>query len=175
MKEIFQAYATYNARTNDIILGLMGGMGQEALCHDYGAYFHSLTEVMLHTMASDAKWLGRMAAFRETPGQAALASEAESFKQALKADPAFAFIERERIADLRRRLDAEIKSTIEAIDEEALAGDFEIAFGPGRLRLPLWKLLLQWFNHHTHHRGQVSAMLDMAGVEHDFSLIIDKC
>jgi uncharacterized damage-inducible protein DinB len=39
---------------------------------------------------------------------------------------------------------------------------------------PLWQLLMQWFNHHTHHRGQVSVQLDALGIENDYSGLLDK-
>jgi uncharacterized damage-inducible protein DinB len=50
----------------------------------------------------------------------------------------------------------------------------QIAFGSQNIELELWKLLLQWLNHQTHHRGQLSIQLEIIGIENDFSKIIDK-
>jgi len=35
-----------------------------------------------------------------------------------------------------------------------------------------WKALMHMFNHQTHHRGQVSQILDQLKLENDFSNII---
>jgi uncharacterized damage-inducible protein DinB len=39
---------------------------------------------------------------------------------------------------------------------------------------PLWVVLRRLFNHQIHHRGQVAALLDQAGVENDYSGIVNK-
>jgi len=38
----------------------------------------------------------------------------------------------------------------------------------------LWKTLLHWFNHQTHHRGQVSVLLDLLGIDHDYSGLVSR-
>jgi uncharacterized damage-inducible protein DinB len=77
-------------------------------------------------------------------------------------------------ADLRERIDAEMVETVAAVPPEAFPQNFEIEFGPKRIERPLWQLLMQWFNHHTHHRGQVSVQLDAVGVDNDYSGVLDK-
>ena len=37
-----------------------------------------------------------------------------------------------------------------------------------------WKTFLHWFNHQTHHRGQVSVLLDLLGIDHDFSGLVSR-
>jgi len=37
-----------------------------------------------------------------------------------------------------------------------------------------WKTLLHWFNHQTHHRGQVSVLLDLLGIDHDYSGLVSR-
>ena len=38
----------------------------------------------------------------------------------------------------------------------------------------LWKPLLHWFNHQTHHRGQISVLLDLVGVNNDYSSLLPR-
>jgi uncharacterized damage-inducible protein DinB len=38
----------------------------------------------------------------------------------------------------------------------------------------LWKVLMQMFNHGTHHRGQISGLLDMLGIDNDFSTLFPR-
>jgi uncharacterized damage-inducible protein DinB len=146
-------------------------MSRDAVCRDYGTFYPTIADCLLHVMGSDAKWLGRFAAFRDS---LSFTERVEALKADLKADAGFAFADKANIAALRTELDAEIIALITAIPEAALSEEFEIPFGQGKMKRPLWQLLLQWFNHHTHHRGHVSAMMDIAGEKHDFSLMLDK-
>lgn len=171
MLEVFKAFARYNAKANGIVMGHLKALDEGGLCRDYGTFYPTLTDTVLHVMGSDARWLGRLAAFRDAGFDV---SRIESIKADCKADPVNAYRERARIAGLRSELDADIIKTADAIPEAALALPFEIQFGDRKISPPLWQLLLQWFNHQTHHRGAVSAMLDMAGAENDFSLVLDK-
>ena len=171
MLEVFTALARYNAKANGIVLGHMKALDEESLCRNYGTFYPTLTDTVLHVMLSDARWLGRLAAFRDAGFDIA---RIESIKADCAADRLNAYRERSRIAGLRSELDADIIKTVDSIPEAAIALPFEIQFGDRRISPPLWQLLLQWFNHQSHHRGAVSAMLDMAGVENDFSLVLDK-
>jgi uncharacterized damage-inducible protein DinB len=38
----------------------------------------------------------------------------------------------------------------------------------------MWKVLMQMFNHATHHRGQISGLLDMLGIDNDYSAIFPR-
>ncbi len=171
MKEIFTAFASYNEKANAAVAALLGGMKSEPFCRDYGVYYRTIPATIVHVMESDAKWLARLKAFRASDDYAPLIAR---LKEGISADPGSAFAERAAILELRARMDRDIVALIEAIPSSAVPVEYEIPFGGGIMKRPLWQLLLQWFNHHTHHRGQVSAMLDIAGIEHDFSLLLDK-
>ena len=75
---------------------------------------------------------------------------------------------------IRLDMDQAIIAAIQSIPEEAFLKKFEIEFGAKKLDLELWKLLFQWFNHQTHHRGQISVQLDLLGIDNDYSLVLDK-
>ncbi len=61
----------------------------------------------------------------------------------------------------RERTDAEIGAWVGTLDEAALASPFN-----DRLTFPLWLAVTHFFNHQTHHRGQVSALLSQCGVDY---------
>ena len=42
------------------------------------------------------------------------------------------------------------------------------------LEKEFWKTLLHWFNHQTHHRGQISVLLDLVGVDHDYLSLVTR-
>jgi uncharacterized damage-inducible protein DinB len=171
VKELFVAFGRYNRKANSIIYSSLEGMSVEQLGHPIKAFYPTIVDTAFHVVRSDLKWLSRLSSFRESaiPKEAAAAyMRGGELEAGLVIGSLGAF------AELRRRIDAEIIELIAAIPQEAFAREFEIEFGPGRIRRPLWELLSQWFNHQTHHRGQVSIQLDELGIENDFSGLLDK-
>jgi uncharacterized damage-inducible protein DinB len=61
----------------------------------------------------------------------------------------------------RERTDAEIEAWVETLTTEALQEPFNES-----LRYPLWLTVTHFFNHQTHHRGQLSALLSQCGVDY---------
>jgi uncharacterized damage-inducible protein DinB len=171
MKEIFVALSRYNRKANEIVYSYIDKMTKEQLCSSIKAYYGSIVVNTFHILSSDTKWLSRLSRFREP---AVKKASLDAFMKDGKAEGDVVFSKIGEYSGLRSRIDLEIIDLIKAISEEELAKEIEIPFGQGTVRLVLWKLLLQWFNHHTHHRGQVSIQLDLLGIEHDFSSILDK-
>jgi uncharacterized damage-inducible protein DinB len=171
VKELFVAYARYNRKANEAVYSLMAKMGSEALRAPAKAYYTTILDTVFHVLKSDLKWLGRLSSFRAS---AIGAGAAAAYMSGDSADPARIAEGLAGFTDLRSRVDAEIIALIMAIPAEAFSRDFEIPFGDKRITCPLWQLLMQWFNHHTHHRGQASLFLDAAGVENDYSGVLDK-
>lgn len=54
-----------------------------------------------------------------------------------------------------------------AQSEQALAGElsYTSVVDPQARRCPLWLALVHFFNHQTHHRGQVTTLLTQRGVD----------
>ena len=67
------------------------------------------------------------------------------------------------LAELRRvreMEDARIIAQVDAINEAALAADCTFRDSKGKpWTMPVWQILTTVFNHQTHHRGQVHALL----------------
>jgi uncharacterized damage-inducible protein DinB len=171
MKELFVAYSRYNQRANAIVFSCIDGMSAEQLGFRIKAFYPTVVDTVFHVMKSDLKWLHRLSSFGESPfPKDILASymRGESVDQGLVAQNLHGFVA------LRFRIDAAIVALVAAIPEEAFDRDLEIEFGPKKIKRPLWQLLMQWFNHHTHHRGQVSIQLDALGIDNDFSGVLDK-
>ena len=171
MKEIFVAYSRYNRKANAAVFGAVSKMGADQLSHPIKAYYPTIVHTLGHTLRSDIKWLSRLSPFRPSPvpRDAAL-----PFSTGEAIDPAKVAADLPGFLDLRARVDDAIAAAVEAIPEEAFARDFEIEWGSGRIGRVLWQLLMQWFNHQTHHRGQASIQLDELGIENDFSGLLDK-
>jgi uncharacterized damage-inducible protein DinB len=74
-----------------------------------------------------------------------------------------------------KELDTTVRAFVAELDESALAKSVAYKNYKGQSEAhPLWHILLQWFNHGTHHRGTISGQLDILGVENDYSSLIPK-
>jgi uncharacterized damage-inducible protein DinB len=171
MKEVFIAYSRYNRKANAAIFDAVAKMGAAQLGHPIKAYYPTIVHTLGHTLRSDIKWLSRLSPFRPSPvpKDAAL-----PFSTGEAIDLGKVTADLAGFVDLRYRVDEAIVAVVEAIPEEAFAKDLDIEWGSGRTARVLWQLLIQWFNHQTHHRGQASIQLDELGIENDFSGMLDK-
>jgi uncharacterized damage-inducible protein DinB len=171
MKELFVAFGRYNKKANASIFEAIAVMSADQLRHSIKAYYPTIVDTLFHTLKSDVKWLQRLSSFHES---GITKDAAARFMNGEVVDLNRIIEDLRGFAELRTRVDAAMIATIDAIPEGALARDFEIELGPKRITRPLWQLLMQWFNHHTHHRGQASIQLDALGVDNDFSGVLDK-
>lgn len=114
------------------------------------SFFGSLHNTLNHILVGDSIWLGRFIG-RPTPQITAL-------DQVLHAD--FASLRAAREAK-----DAEIIAFCDGLDDAALDGSFSYTNTRGQsFTDPLFPPLTHFFNHQTHHRGQVHGLLSHAGV-----------
>jgi len=118
---------------------------------DRGAFFKSIHGTLNHLLLGDRLWLGR---FVDRPFQV------DSLDQELYADF-------DELREQRERTDREILDFSATLDEEALARDFcfTTIVNPGEHVFPFRHVLLHFFNHQTHHRGQVTTLIKQAGHE----------
>ncbi len=167
MKQLFEAFTGYNKNTNRIIGDYIINMSREQFENETITYFPTIILNILHVMESDLKWLFRLKEFYNPEVMQTEISELIGDK-----DPEILFQNRHKIVELRGRLDRDIISLISSIDD--FASEIEMDFGGNKITQLSWKLILQWFNHQTHHRGQISVLLDIQGIDNDFSMMLDK-
>lgn len=154
--------ARYNAGMNRQLYDAAAQLAPQALHADRQAFFGSLFATMNHLLAGDTIWLTRFAA--HPAGLRALDS--------LRGAPLPSSLRQsfgETLEDWRAnrlRLDA----IIDAMAAELRPADLEqvLVYRNTRgqaFRKPFGSLLLHFFNHQTHHRGQASTLLTQAGVD----------
>lgn len=152
----------YSRWMNQRIFEAAAKLDAAELLADKGAFFGSILGTLNHLAVGDTVWLHRFAQHPHRFETLAGLSEFErptSLRQTIASDLA-------SLADYRRRLDeliarwvAEIRPEHlgEAVPYSSMAGQpFCKAFGP---------LLQHFFNHQTHHRGQVTTLLYQSGVD----------
>jgi len=143
--------ARYNRWQNAQVLAACDTLGPEALCADRGAFFGSILGTLSHLIWADTIWMSRFDDWD---------------KPHVGLDESASFIpDWEALRSLRPGEDDRIVAWADALPEDGLAGDLTWYSGAaGReVSKPLALCVAHFFNHQTHHRGQVHAMLTAAG------------
>ena len=147
----FRAMARYNRWMNERIYKLCEKLPDAERRADRGAFFRSIHGTLNHLLLGDRLWLGRFLA--------------REFRVGTLADELY-----EDFSELRReraKTDAEILEWVESLDEKRLAAPlkFRSIVGNRDRSFPLWFAVQHFFNHQTHHRGQVTTPLMQSGVD----------
>lgn len=129
---------------------------------DRGAFFGSILGTLNHLAVADTVWLKRFAAH---PACSAVLENLSAAPKPTRLDEIL-FSDLAGLRGYRQRLDALICRFVDEVPQEA----FEQTFSYSNMKgVPstreLFAVLLHFFNHQTHHRGQVTALLFQAGVD----------
>jgi uncharacterized damage-inducible protein DinB len=143
--------AEYNVWMNDKIYAACAGLSAEELKRDRGAFFRSIHATLNHVLWGDRVWLGRFNGKTYPVG-------------AIGVDLYDQFAE---LRAARHEMDQELlgwaRSVTRAWLDEPMTWQSRVyAFSQTQ---PRWVLVVQMFNHQTHHRGQVHAMLTPLGID----------
>ena len=157
--------AHYNAWQNDSLYAAAASLSDEARRLERGAFFGSIHGTFCHLLWGDRMWLSR---FSGTPKPSVPGSESARMIEAWS----------ELLAE-RRVTDALIGEWAATLSPDWLAGDLTWVSGISRRELtkPRALLVAHMFNHQTHHRGQVHAMLTAAGAKPDDTdlMLVEPC
>ena len=149
-----QMMARYNAWQNQSLYTAANGLTEADRELDRGAFWGSITGTLSHLMWGDLVWISRFdgGAGVNTGGR----------------DSATAYAWDDLLAQ-RPALDARIAAWAWGLVPGDLDGDLSWYSGLYKREMSKPKALcvMQLFNHQTHHRGQVHAMLTAAGASPD--------
>ena len=158
--EYVSMMASYNQWMNAKLYAAASGLSADALSADRGAFFGSIIGTLNHIVVADTIWLQRFtahpSAFESLDAIRALDSPG-ALDQIL-------FTDIEPLSAHRTIIDAAILDWAHELSES----DLETAIAYRNMtgvakRKPLAALLVHFFNHQTHHRGQVTTLLTQAG------------
>jgi uncharacterized damage-inducible protein DinB len=145
--------AEYNAEMNRRLYGATARLTDAERREPHGAFWGSIHGTLTHILWGDRQWMSRFDRCERptTP-----------IKQSAQMIEDFAVLGAER-----EKADAAISRWAAKADEAWLAEDLTWFSGAAyrEVRAPLRLLVTHFFNHQTHHRGQVHAMLTAAGQE----------
>ncbi len=171
MKETFLLLADYNAKTNREMLEVLDKVPAGKLTEKNGLFFESIAGTLNHLLQADVLWLERFAA--NVPELADVASKLPAVKPKDPKGPAFADLP--AFSKTRAAADEAIGEAMRLFPEGRYGSTLVYRNIKGEEQKKIaWQAVLHFFNHQTHHRGQVAAALDQIGVQNDFSNLIWK-
>ena len=141
----YRMFGQYNAWANARLYDAAAVLSPEQFNADRGAFFRSVKGTLNHLLVTDRIWQKRFTGEGEAPDRldAILFERLDDLRMA-------------RIAE-----DARIIRYVDGLDEADIAGiiRYRRVSSPEEFEQPLAPALAHWFNHQTHHRGQVHALL----------------
>ena len=146
-----QLMALYNQWMNQKIYAAAAQLNDQERKQDRGAFFSSIHQTLEHILWGDRIWLARF--------------NGKNYPRTNLNEPMFDDFA--QLQNERAIFDQEIIQWSQNIDEHWLK---EMMTWSSQLykftqTQPRYALVLHMFNHQTHHRGQVTALLSQAGVD----------
>ena len=155
--------ATYNRWMNQRLIVACEALTDAERKSDRGAFFKSIHHTLTHLILADKMWLRRFANQGVTFAalKPALLAVPEGADYTSDLHPDWADLKRTRDV-----LDAAIELWMQGMAAGFLSTTMAYANTKGVERAhPAWQALTHFFNHQTHHRGQVTTLLMQAGVD----------
>jgi len=158
----FRTMAQYNTWMNRSIYETCAALSDEERQRDFHAFFGSIHRTLNHLLLTDRAQMGRFVGTdrMQSLDEAGRVIEIRSIDQELYAD--FAMLRRER-----EKTDAMIEAwtSSDEITAEFLEGEmiYDAMSAAGCYRVPMWIAVTHFFNHQTHHRGQITTLLSQLG------------
>lgn len=151
MKSYLQLRAEHNQWVNQRLYEVAATLSDDDYFADRGAFFGSVHKTLNHIVTTDLIWMHRIDGQGEAPKGGLDAVLYDTFAAT---------------RDARVALDARTVASVEALDEAALREPIRFKSRAGDdVAIPAYLMVANLFNHETHHRGQVHALLTGLGQE----------
>jgi uncharacterized damage-inducible protein DinB len=160
-KDHLRLMAAYNSVMNAKLIALITPLSDEALLENHGAFFGSVLGTLNHLIVADLMWLNR---FRPQPyGQMLIPLDALP-KPKVLADLLYPTLA--ELTPVRTELDALYIRFIDQLSDADIASPLHYQRATGGTFAKTAGLLLSHvFNHQTHHRGQITTLLNQMGMD----------
>ena len=152
--ELARTLARYDRWQNQSLIVAAEKMTDEERWQNRGAFFGSIAETLNHILWDHRVWLARQL------GDTATAREIGERHPYTDAPSDWSEYKLQRV-----ELDRDIRNWCDNLRDDDLRQEVEWTRGSTPVRTYFWFNLLHMFNHATHHRGQVHAMLTGGGID----------
>jgi len=164
-KDTFVLWAKYNRAVNEKMDAVIRTLSTDEWNRDLGGYFKSVRGLCSHLFICDFNWLKRFSRLRDFPvfKEPYFDCEPFSFSSLL-------FDEKGEYLSRRPVLDEKILAFSDQLKDDDFQTLLKYTDSHGAVHEKIFGgLVMQSFNHDTHHRGMISLYLEMLGRENDFS------
>jgi len=152
--------ARYNDWMNVRLYEAAAKLSSQELLADRNAFFGSIMGTLNHIVVGDTIWLKRFAAH---PANHIALDPVRQMQAPLSLDQVL-FTDFNSLSHHRRFLDQVIRQWAESLTEQDLEYVLRYANTKGVVsNKRFYSLVMHFFNHQTHHRGQASTLLSQAG------------
>ena len=143
--------AQYNGWMNERLYELCATLSDEERKRDRRAFFRSVHGTLNHLLLGDKIWLARLTG--KTFAVRSLSQELYADFSELRAE--------------RRAMDGAIVEWADSLTEDDFRRELSYVsvVNPRPRRYPFWFAVAHFFNHQTHHRGQLTTLLFQLGVD----------
>ena len=166
MKQTLAILSSYGKGVNNKVISILEGIPEEKLQQDMKAFYKSILKTFIHMTMADINWFIRLKNL--FPASALTRSELLQ----TTVDDLQDRVEKNyrEIFSIRRAADELFVKFISELPEEDFKKVINYKDRMGNaLSNKIGHILLHLFNHQTHHRGAISTMLDMQGIDNDYS------
>ena len=141
----YRMFAHYNAWANNRLYEAAARLSSEQYRADRGAFFKSVHGTLNHLLVTDRIWMHRFTGEGDAPNRL----------------DAILFETFDELRAAREAEDRRILRFVAGLDDRRIEGSIKYrrVSSPEEFEQALAPALAHWFNHQTHHRGQVHALL----------------
>ncbi len=165
MKAVMIALALYNQGANKALCETIGKVDAELLKRDCGTYYHSVLSTMQHYLSYEISWLKRYRAFDRLGVLKDRILDAEPDDTLSRTKDSLRETE-----SVLLTVDALFVGLVNGMTVTDLEGMVRFTNPRGEeIERKYWNTIFHVLNHSTHHRGEISAMLDILKIPNDYA------
>jgi uncharacterized damage-inducible protein DinB len=159
-------YAKYNEAGNRAVYDILSKLGNEEREKDRGSYYGSLSGLLRHVIGGTRFFLGMYGAVLGSKAAGALnVLDAASWPDGTLTEEQW-----EKLGRTLETVDRAYVNMAAALTEQDLSLPLKTEwYGGNPAEVPLSFMLSQLVLHNTHHRGQISQILDSLKIDNDYS------
>jgi len=168
MKKVFLSFAKYNEEADKTIAGILGKLSGEEREKNRKSYFKSLSGLYGHILGGTTYFLS---IFRTAvPGNAEAQKALEPMAKVELFNGKLTDAQWKKLVSCIKIADKALVDFIGALKDNDFDAPVKIDWYKGKPdSAPLWFMLEQLTAHNTHHRGQISQVLDSLKIDNDYS------
>ena len=160
-------YAKYNQAGNKAVYAILDKMPQDEREKDRGSYYGSFSGLIRHVIGGTQFFLGM---FKASLGGNAAALKAIDSLPPMPPEGVLSEAQWKELGGILGAVDAAYVAMTKALSDADLLLPVKIDwYGGNPAEVPLFFMLSQLVAHNTHHRGQISQILDSLKIDNDFS------